>query len=142
MKAFNILATMALATCTLTATAQSIGTTFSSGKLKYQIVSNNNEVQIAPNGDNAYSGISQSDFASTVSYNGRTYKVIGVGAGAFSLAKFSGNISLPEGIWYIDNAAFITAEGGNVTIPSTVQAIVESAFIENKFTDDITKSCC
>ncbi|MBQ0115881.1 MAG: leucine-rich repeat protein [Bacteroidales bacterium] len=120
--------------CTLASVAQSIGTTFTSGKLTYQIITNNKEVQVTSKSDQTvYSDISSSDFAATVTYNGQTYKVIGIGAGAFSGASFSGAITLPEGIWYLDNASFQTVKGiTTLTLPASLTDIYYTAFEENQ----------
>lgn len=106
---------------------------FSVGKISYEVIDETNKmVQIAPAASGAYSNVSSSDLAATVSYNGTTYQVVGVGAGAFANSSISGTLALPEGIVYIDNQSFTATTGNGVSIPASVAFITETAFVANK----------
>ena len=112
---------------------------FTAGKFKYEIVdAANHWVQIAPkaNGAGGYGALTTNDFVSTVTYNGETYQVKGIGANAFYNCTLStGRILLPEGMIYIDDGAFEGAEVGTLRLSSTIQYISPYAFSGNKFGD-------
>ena len=112
---------------------------FTSGKFKYEIIdAANHWVQIAPknNGGGGYGSLLTSDFKSEVTYNDETYKVMGIGAYAFyNCALSTGRIMLPEGMVFIDDFAFESAEVGTLRLPSTIQYISDYAFSGNKFND-------
>ena len=107
---------------------------FTIGKINYDIIDEANSlVQIGEaSGDAVYTNISSSDLQSKVTYNGKTYSVIGVGAGAFAAGTLSGNLVLPEGIIYIDEFAFERTTGNGITIPASVTMLSEYAFLSNK----------
>ncbi len=107
--------------------------TFASGGLYYQVVDTaNKQVFVAPHPSGSY-GTVTANLATQVSYQGETYDVIGIGAGAFVNATFSGNLIIPEGYMYIDNAAFEGAECVMFKIPTTMQYVSTTAFFKNKF---------
>ena len=112
---------------------------FTSGKFKYEVIEGtDNMVQIIPKSNSAngagYSNLYSSDFQSTVTYNGVTYAVVGIGANAFYKCTLNeqGILQLPEGIVFIDNGAFSYTEMGSLKMPTTLQLIAERAFINNK----------
>lgn len=112
---------------------------FTSGKFKYEIIDATQKwVQIAPKNTDGggYGSLQSSDFKSEVTYNGETYKVMGVGALAFYNCTLStGRILLPEGMIFIDDFAFEGAEVGTLRLPSTIQYITGYAFNGNKCGD-------
>ena len=109
--------------------ASAAASAFTVGKLSYDIVDPLNRlVQIANPGETAYTNVTSSDLTSTVTYNNKTYQVIGVGAGAFAQATLSGDLTLPEGILYIDDQAFSKASGGGLVIPASMTDISSTAF--------------
>ena len=112
---------------------------FTSGKFKYEVIEGtDNMVQIIPksNSENGagYSNLFSSDFKSSVTYNGVTYAVVGIGANAFYRCTLNdqGILQLPEGIIFIDEGAFSYAEVGSLKMPTTLQFIAETAFNNNK----------
>ena len=132
--------TLLLITATLLAlalSAQENLPTFKSGKIYYQIVDEAQHwAQItAPTTGTPYNGITSSDLASTVTYEGVQYTVYGVGPGAFMNATLSGLLTLPDGLIYIDNGAFDGAggDGSGIRIPNSMQFISEIAFVNNRF---------
>lgn len=130
---FTILTASLIAVCAL-AQLQ-----FTSGKFKYEVIEGlDNMVQIIPKSDSengaGYSNLFTSDFQSTVTYNGVTYSVVGIGANAFYKCTLNdqGILQLPEGIVFIDNGAFSYTEVGSLKMPTTLQFIAERAFVNNK----------
>ncbi len=137
-KKLNLLVTALLAGLTLSIQAQDDALpSFNAGKFKYEIVdADNHWVQIAPksNGAGGYGTLTTNDFVSTVTYNGETYQVKGIGPNAFyGCALSTGRLVLPEGMIYIDDNAFEGAEVGTLRLPSTMQYISDYAFCSNKF---------
>ena len=130
---FTFLLASLLAVCALAQTQ------FISGKFKYEVIEGtDNMVQIIPksNSENGagYSNLFSSDFKSSVTYNGVTYAVVGIGANAFYRCTLNdqGILQLPEGIIFIDEGAFSYAEVGSLKMPTTLQFIAETAFNNNK----------
>ena len=112
---------------------------FTSGKFKYEVIEGtDNMVQIIPKSNSesgaGYSNLFSSDFKSTVTYNGVTYSVVGIGANAFYRCTLNdqGILQLPEGIIFIDEGAFAYAEAGSLKMPTTLRFIAETAFNNNK----------
>lgn len=113
-------------------------TQFISGKFKYEVIEGTNMVQIIPKSNSesgaGYSNLVSSDFKSSVTYDGVTYAVVGIGANAFYRCKLNEQaiLQLPEGIIFIDEGAFSFTEVGSLKMPTTLQFIAETAFNENK----------
>ena len=112
---------------------------FTSGKFKYEVIEGTDTlVQIIPKSNSesgaGYSNLVSSDFKSTVTYNGVTYHVVGIGANAFYKCKLNEQaiLQLHEGIVFIDNGAFSYTEVGSLKMPTTLQFIAERAFVNNK----------
>ena len=113
---------------------------FTSGKFKYEVIEGlDNAVQIIPKSNSesgaGYSNLFSSDFHSTVTYDGVTYNVVGIGANAFYRCTLNDQaiLQLPEGIIFIDAGAFSYAEVGSLKMPTTLRLIAETAFANNKF---------
>ena len=113
-------------------------TQFTSGKFKYEVIEGTNTVQIIPKSTSengaGYSNLFTSDFKSSVTYNGVTYAVVGIGANAFYKCTLNEQaiLQLPEGIVFIDKGAFSYTEVGSLKMPTTLQFIAETAFNNNR----------
>jgi hypothetical protein len=114
-------------------------TQFTSGKFKYEVIEGtDNMVQIIPKSNSesgaGYSNLVSSDFKTSVTYDGVTYYVVGIGANAFYKCKLNEQaiLQLPEGIIFIDEGAFSYTEMGSLKLPTTLQFIAETAFNDNK----------
>ena len=112
---------------------------FTSGKFKYEVIEGtNNMVQIIPKSNSesgaGYSNLFSSDFKSSVTYDGVTYDVVGIGANAFYRCTLNDQaiLQLPEGIIFIDEGAFSYTELGSLKMPTTLRYIAETAFNNNK----------
>ena len=112
---------------------------FTSGKFKYEVIEGtDNMVQIIPksNSENGagYSNLVSSDFKTSVTYNGVTYTVVGIGANAFYKCTLNEQaiLQLPEGFIFIDEGAFSYTEMGSLKMPTTMRFIAETAFNNNK----------
>ncbi len=112
---------------------------FTSGKFKYEVIEGtDNMVQIIPKSTSengaGYSNLVTADFKSSVTYDGVTYAVVGIGANAFYKCQLNeqGILQLPEGIIFIDEGAFSFTEVGSLKMPTTLQFIAETAFANNK----------
>ena len=130
---FTFLAASLLAVCALAQTQ------FTSGKFKYEMIEGtDNWVQIIPKSNSesgaGYSNLVSSDFKTTVTYNGVTYTVAGIGANAFYRCTLNEQaiLQLPEGFIFIDAGAFSYTELGSLKMPTTMQFINERAFDYNK----------
>ncbi len=111
---------------------------FTSGKFKYEVLpGTDNMVQIIPKSNSesgaGYSNLVSSDFKSSVTYDGVTYQVVGIGANAFYRCTLNDQaiLQLPEGIVFIDEGAFSYTEVGSLKLPTTLQFIAETAFNNN-----------
>ena len=131
-KYFTFLSACLLATCALAQTQ------FTSGKFKYEVLEGTTMVQIIPKSNSesgaGYSNLVSADFKSSVTYDGVTYDVVGIGANAFYRCKLNDQaiLQLPEGIIFIDEGAFSYTEVGSLKMPTTLQLIAETAFANNK----------
>ncbi|MCQ2288724.1 MAG: leucine-rich repeat protein [Muribaculaceae bacterium] len=107
---------------------------FTVSGITYNVIDEANKlVEIAPRtGDLPYTGLTTDKLKSTVTYNGATYKVVGIGAEAFASSTWENTLQLPEGILYIDSRAFDNTEGFSLKIAASVQAIAVDAFVNNK----------
>ena len=129
---FTLLSFWLLALCTLAQTQ------FTSGKFKYEVLEGTNWVQIIPKSDSesgaGYSNLISSDFKTSVTYDGVTYDVVGIGANAFYRCKLNEQaiLQLPEGYFFIDAGAFSYTEMGSLKLPTTMELIHERAFDNNK----------
>ncbi len=129
---FTLLSFWLLALCTLAQTQ------FTSGKFKYEVLEGTNWVQIIPKSDSesgaGYSNLISSDFKTSVTYDGVTYDVVGIGANAFYKCKLNEQaiLQLPEGYFFIDAGAFSYTEMGSLKLPTTMELIHERAFDNNK----------
>ncbi len=93
---------------------------FQSGTYFYNVVDAANakvEIQrpISGNQYTAYSGISGT-LPETVTYNGKTYTVVGVGERAMQDATLSGDLVIPASYTYLADWAFRSVNGNSVTI--------------------------
>ena len=132
-KYFTFLLVCLLAMCALAQTQ------FTSGKFKYEVIEGtDNWVQIIPKSTSesgaGYSNLVSSDFKTSVTYNGVTYTVVGIGANAFYKCTLNDQaiLQLPEGFIFIDEGAFSYTELGSLKMPTTMQFIAETAFNNNK----------
>ena len=113
-------------------------TQFTSGKFKYEVLEGTTMVQIIPKSNSesgaGYSNLVSADFKSSVTYDGVTYDVVGIGANAFYRCKLNDQaiLQLHEGLIFIDEGAFSYAEVGSLKMPTTLQLIAETAFANNK----------
>ena len=130
---FTFLSVCLLAICALAQTQ------FTSGKFKYEVIEGtDNWVQIIPKSTSesgaGYSNLVSSDFKTSVTYNGVTYTVVGIGANAFYKCTLNDQaiLQLPEGFIFIDEGAFSYTEVGSLKMPTTMQFIAETAFNNNK----------
>ena len=112
---------------------------FTSGKFKYEVIEGtDNLVQIIPKSTSengaGYSNLVSADFKTSVTYDGVTYTVVGIGANAFYKCKLNEQaiLQLPEGYIFIDEGAFSYTELGSLKMPTTMQFIAETAFNNNK----------
>ena len=130
----TLFAVSLLAVCALAQTQ------FTSGKFKYEVIEGtDNMVQIIPknlteNGA-GYGNLVSSDFKTSVTYNGVTYTVVGIGANAFYRCTLNDQaiLQLPEGYIFIDEGAFAYTELGSLKLPTTMQFIAETAFNNNNW---------
>ena len=128
MKIKSLILTAIAVLCAFAAQAQ----TFVVNDLYYEVVNaDQNQVFIAPRPSGNYTNVA-SNLPAQVTYQGQTYDVIGIGAGAFVKATFAGNCILPEGYIYIDNSAFEEAECTMLKFSTTVQYVSQTAFFANK----------
>ena len=129
---FTFLTICLLALCALGQTQ------FTSGKFKYEVLEGTNWVQIIPKSNSesgaGYSNLVSADFKTTVTYDGVTYNVVGIGANAFYRCKLNEQaiLQLPEGYFFIDAGAFSYTEMGSLKLPTTMELIHERAFDNNK----------
>ena len=130
---FTLLTVSLLAVCALAQTQ------FTSGKFKYEVIEGtDNWVQIIPKSTSesgaGYSNLVSADFKTSVTYDGVTYTVVGIGANAFYKCKLNEQaiLQLPEGFIFIDEGAFSYTEVGSLKMPTTMRYIAETAFNNNK----------
>ncbi|MDE5750032.1 MAG: leucine-rich repeat domain-containing protein [Duncaniella sp.] len=64
----------------------------------------------------------------TVTYNGKSYQVVGIGADTFMGNRSVKAVVLPNGIQYIDKGAFSYTQIQYITLPATLCTIGEHAF--------------
>lgn len=114
-------------------------TQFTSGKFKYEVIEgSDNWVQIIPKSNSesgaGYGNLVTADFKTTVTYNGETYTVMGIGANAFYRCTLNDQaiLQLPEGYIFIDAGAFSYTEVGSLKLPTTMEYIHPRAFDNNR----------
>ena len=102
----------------------------SSVTIYYQMVSNNGEMALeVVKGDGTYSGAVA--IPANVTYEGKSMKVVSVGASAFKNCSSLTSVTIPEGVTSIGNYAFYYCNNAsltNITIPSTVTTVGSYAF--------------
>lgn len=115
-------------------TAVASAVTFDLDGIRYNILSqqdNTVEVAIIPKSISypsysTYSG--DFNIPSSVTFNGKTYTVIGIGSSAFSECSKLGSIVLPNTLKYIGFGAFAYSNLTELTIPEGVDSIGAAAF--------------
>lgn len=107
---------------------------FTVNGISYRVINELNKwVEIAPQDNGSpYTNVTTSKLTSTVTNNGKTYQVVGIGPLAFSKATWESILQLPEGLVYIDSQAFREAQGLSLKIAASVKLIATDAFLENK----------
>lgn len=118
--------------------------TFDLDGLRYNILSqqdNTVEVAIIPKSISypsysTYSG--DYDIPENVTFNGKSYTVIGIGQSAFSECSKLGIITLPNTLKYIGLGAFSYSNLSNITIPEGVESIGAAAFRNCRNLKEIT----
>lgn len=109
---------------------------FSVNGLNYSVLSGNS-VAIMPLDEGSYSGLTAANFTDSVTWEGKTYAVVGIYEQAFNKASFSGRITLPKPLTTISQFAFYAATGDGITLGENVQYVSANAFAGNKFTSGI-----
>ena len=115
---------------------------FSVGGIYYSIL-NGSEVDVTYRGsnyydyDNEYSG--SVTIPASVTYNGTTYSVTGIGDAAFRFCSGLTSITIPNSVTSIGDDAFARCEGlTSITIPNSVTTIGEGAFMDCESLTSIT----
>lgn len=99
---------------------------FQSGDLYYTIVDGGVEVS-RPDGKDYV--IRHVEVPATITWEGETYNVIGIGKSAFALNKYLSTIKFPDGMKYIADAAFQRCSGlHDPVLPDMVESVGERAF--------------
>ena len=149
MKKLLFLKLLALVAClssafSANATTADFSATYSGKTIYYKITSSANKtVEVADDRDGSISSYSPYSgsvtIPSTVTYNGTTYTVTGIGAGAFSESRGLTSVSMPNTITYIGQSAFAynatstcSPNFNTVTIPNSVTTIGDYAFYNTK----------
>ena len=101
---------------------------FSVGGVSYHIITNTNTVEVTANSNPGYSGYV--NIPSTVSYQGTTYTVVGIEAGAFLEETLVTDVSIPESVTYIGTNAFYGCHVRNLMIRSWSLTIGNGAFAD------------
>lgn len=115
------------------------GTVFESNGIKYTVVDGSeyeiqNVVEVThssgqiSSGDVSYNG--SIVIPATVAYGGTTYNVVGIGEKAFFHAKVT-EITLPEGLKYINAWAFASSELTAIHIPSSVTRLGSEKYLNS-----------
>ncbi|MBQ7691925.1 MAG: leucine-rich repeat protein, partial [Muribaculaceae bacterium] len=121
-----------------------VGDVFTSGNYRYKVIAEGdvNEVEFAPKASGSYNISSTSAFSSisTVTNNGITYTIVGVGEYAFENAQFptSGNTNMPRNIRYISDYAFKGVKSGSSSARGSIRFygdvlryVSSKAFLDN-----------
>ncbi|MBP3738369.1 MAG: leucine-rich repeat protein [Muribaculaceae bacterium] len=109
---------------------------FETGNFFYKVVDAAGakvEIQRPFNGDQNlyYNGISGT-LPTSVTYNGKTYTVVGVGERAMQGAKLSGDLIIPDSYTYLADWAFREVSGNSVTIGAGLTNLGLGTFSVNK----------
>ncbi len=101
---------------------------FSVNGVSYDIIDNTNTVEVTANSNPGYSGYV--NIPSTVTYQGTTYTVVGIGDGAFLEETLVTDVSIPESVNYIGTNAFYGCHVRNLVILSWSLTIGNGAFAD------------
>ena len=124
MRNLNLTLRMALLLCTLLTTTFVYAYDFESDGIYYQYVDNG---VFVTNGENEYSG--EIVIPETVTYNDKSYIVIGIGEGAFLHNYDLTKITMGNSIKEIGDYAFTNCLGlTSITLPTSLRTIGYSAF--------------
>lgn len=88
------------------ARAQRFGSPNSNGDTIYYNITSDSTVEVTYRGDNIRYSITSITIPSTVTHDGTTYTVTGIGSGAFSVCYQATSINLPSTLQYIGDYAF------------------------------------
>ncbi len=115
------------ATAVMTANAQNVGDTFTSGVLKYEITSlSPKKVKVIKNDPKPTGDIT---IPETVSYSGADYSVTAIGEDAFESCHALTSLAIPNSVTTIGWRAFNGCDNlTSVTIPNSVTTIGANAF--------------
>ncbi len=107
--------------------AQNVGDTFTSGQLKYEIISlSPKEVKVIQNNPKPTGDIT---IPATIDYNSNSYNVTTIGESAFAYCSGLTSVIIPNSVTTIGREAFYFCTAlTSVTIPNSVTTIGESAF--------------
>lgn len=95
----------------------------------YYTITGTNTVEVAPATANTYSG--NVVIPSSVTHNGTTYQVKGIGMAAFGMCVDLTSVTIPNSVTYISAFAFVGSPAlTSIVIPNSVTRIGDSAFEE------------
>lgn len=141
-----------MAWLTVGAAYAAVGDVITDGTFYFTIIAEGeaNEVEFAQHPDGNYTITNRLIFGSynTVTIDGVTYNVVGIGEGAFRNAQFpttAGITNMPTGMRYIKDYAFEGAKSGKsadtnapVRIYGNLESVSPLAFINNRLVGSIT----
>ena len=118
MKRFTFIFALLLTTATI------VAETFTIGKLMFKTLSDT-EVELV----DADPNITNLDLNSPITYQGKSYSVTSIGAGAFANCSSLTSVTIPNSVTSIGDGAFVGCDGlTSVTIPNSVTSIGGVAF--------------
>ena len=110
---------------------------FNSGRLYYTITNSSTPYSVEVT--DCSSSASTITIPETVTYNGNTYNVIGIGKDAFSGCTYLTSVTIPNSIITIGNYAFYDCSSlTSITIPNSVVTIGSNAFYDCSSLTSIT----